>query len=500
LVLIIGALLWPASAQAHPLGNFTVNRYSRLELGPAQVTLTYIVDMAEIPTFQTRPQLDLDGNGAISPTEEAQYLGEQVTAWQRNLILTVQDRSLTWRPVAQTLAFAEGQGGLPTMRLSARFAAALPAAGQAPWPGWYQDNNFAGRLGWQEVVVQAQSGVTLLESTVPSQDISQELRRYPQDLLQSPLSVQQASFRFAPDLALGTSAGATDPLVTLAPPASAEPSPDPFAALITLPLSGPWALLLALVAAFGWGAAHALTPGHGKTIVAAYLVGSRGTVRHAILLGLTTTLTHTTGVFLLGLFTLFAAQFILPEQLYPWLGVISGVLVVGIGLALIRNRLANWSQPNHSHDHDHHHHHSHDHSHDHHHHHHHDHGHHHHLAGDTPLTWRSLVALGISGGIIPCPSALVVMLSAIALQRIGLGLILIVAFSLGLAAVLTGIGILWVQAGRWLEQLAQRGHFLQHLLGRARWLPLLPLASALLIILIGGGITLKALLQTGLLN
>jgi ABC-type nickel/cobalt efflux system permease component RcnA len=275
---------------------------------------------------------------------------------------------------------------------------------------------------------------------------------------------------------------------------------DGFTQLITMPHLTLPSILLALALAFAWGAAHALTPGHGKTIVAADLVGSRGTVRHAVFLGLTTTLTHTAGVFGLGFLTLFASRYILPEQLYPWLGVASGGLVVAIGLSLFRGRLKGLWGGGHHHDHEHHHH---DHDHDHGHHHHHGDGHtHNHLppgADNQPITWRGLLALGVSGGLIPCPSALVVMLSAIALQRIGFGMVLIVTFSLGLAGVLTAIGVLWVQAGSWLERFSQRVPLLERLPGRGRWLQLLPAASALFITLIGLGITQQALSQTGLL-
>lgn len=248
-------------------------------------------------------------------------------------------------------------------------------------------------------------------------------------------------------------------------------------------------LLLALLTAFGWGAMHALTPGHGKTIVAAYLVGSRGTTRHALFLGLTTTITHTAGVFVLGLLTLFASQSILPEQLYPWLGVISGVLVVAIGLSLFSGRLRTLTRPDvHSHNHDHNHDHAHTHNHDH----THDHGHSYvpPVADDSPVTWRSLLALGVSGGLLPCPSALVVMLSAIALQRIGFGLLLIVVFSLGLASVLTAIGVLFVHAGRLFERIPMGGRLIQAL----------PVASALFITIVGVGITLRTIVQTGTLR
>ncbi|NER84998.1 MAG: high frequency lysogenization protein HflD, partial [Leptolyngbya sp. SIO1D8] len=194
--------------------------------------------------------------------------------------------------------------------------------------------------------------------------------------------------------------------------------------------------------AFALGAAHALSPGHGKTLVSAYLIGTRGTPQQALLLGATTTITHTLGVFALGLVALFAAQYILPEQLYPILSVFSGLTICIVGLRLLYNRLRSPDQLLHSHPHPHHHSHEHP-SHeghgDHHHSHEHpSHGDHVHGVTDLP----ALITLGISSGLVPCPSALVLLLSAIALHQIPYGLVLVGSFSLGLAAILTLLGLI----------------------------------------------------------
>ena len=235
-----------------------------------------------------------------------------------------------------------------------------------------------------------------------------------------------------------------------------------------------WGMMLAgLAVAFALGAVHAMSPGHGKTIVAAYLVGSRGTARHAIFLGGMVTFTHTISVFLLGLGTLFLSRYILPEKIVPVLGVISGVSIVWIGAILLYKRIQAARHVAH-----HHHHHDHDHAHDHGHHSHghdHDHGHQHgtlvhdhgdgHVHSHAPageISMSSLIALGASGGLVPCPSALVLLLSAIALGRIGLGLGLLVAFSLGLAGVLMAIGVIVLYAKQLLpdsEQTSQHASF-----------------------------------------
>jgi nickel/cobalt transporter (NicO) family protein len=277
------------------------------------------------------------------------------------------------------------------------------------------------------------------------------------------------------------------------------PTNQTYAAAPGLPDFAQGGLWIAIAGALVWGAMHSLTPGHGKTMVGAYLVGTRATPRHAIFLALTTTITHTIGVFALGLVTLFAAQYILPEQIYPWLSLISGLMVVAIGLNLFRQRVrrqrdrSKISHSHSSHVHEHqkvhdHHHHDPAHHHDHHHydHHHHDHHAHSHIPEtDGSITWRSLLALGISGGLVPCPAALVLLLSSIALGNVALGLLMVFTFSLGLAGVLTGLGLSLVYAK----------HLFQKLPTPSRSMRLLSALSALGITLIGCGISAKAFMQ-----
>ena len=219
----------------------------------------------------------------------------------------------------------------------------------------------------------------------------------------------------------------------------------------------PWMIAMAIGIAFALGAAHALTPGHGKTIVAAYLVGSRGTLKHAAFLGGMVTLTHTITVFLLGLATLFLFQYVVPQKVTQVLGAISGLSIVAIGGWMLYKRVRGAGHTHshdhdrdHGHDHDHSHGHDHAHVHDHPHDHTHSHAHSHGPGGHTHMpdevSWSGLAALGASGGLVPCESALVLLLTAIALRRVGLGLVLLVSFSLGLALVLMGIGVLVIYA------------------------------------------------------
>lgn len=301
-----------------------------------------------------------------------------------------------------------------------------------------------------------------------------------------------------------------------------DPQPPPeeedlLTSLIETPEATPGFVFISMLIAGVFGAMHALSPGHGKTVVAAYLIGTRSTAKHAVFLGFIVTLTHTIGVFLLGVATFFASRYILPEQLYPWLSAASGSIVFIIGTVMFVMRMRSVFSRAHRdrthgapqvHDADHHH--VDDHHHDdlpdgHHHHHHqhpdgghhaahawdahhdHKHGHSHMPPGmdGSPVTWKSLLALGVSGGILPCPSALVLLLAAISLHRVGLGLVLILAFSAGLAVVLTCIGLLFVKARRLLEKLP---------LG-SPLMTLLPIATALVIMVLGVGIMVKALPQ-----
>jgi ABC-type nickel/cobalt efflux system permease component RcnA len=234
--------------------------------------------------------------------------------------------------------------------------------------------------------------------------------------------------------------------------------------------------IVAIAVAFVWGAVHALSPGHGKTLVGAYLVGTRANAKHALFLGLTTTITHTIGVFALGLTVLLASRYFLPTAFLPWLSLISGLMVVALGLNLLRNRLSlKKKKAFHTHDHSHH---SHKHSH---------HTHDHFLPGTdgNPVTWGSLLTLGIAGGLVPCPAALVLLLSTIALDRIGFGLLLVSVFSLGLAGTLTALGLLLVNTKSFFERLPLR----------IKTTKILSVVSALIVLLVGLGLTYQAVLQ-----
>jgi ABC-type nickel/cobalt efflux system permease component RcnA len=260
---------------------------------------------------------------------------------------------------------------------------------------------------------------------------------------------------------------------------------DPFTALVTAADLNIGVVLVALAAAAALGGIHAASPGHGKTVMAAYIVGTRGGFLHAIVLGLSVTVSHTAGVLALGVITLLASNLILPEQLYPWLTLIAAVIILSVGARLLFNAVRELSgrQP-HPHPH------SHSHEHD-------DHDHDHSHAHSTSLTWKNLFVLGLAGGIVPSASALVVLLSALALGRLGFGLLLILAFGFGMAVVLTTTGVLLVYASRFMARIFpdQAQSPLQRTFSR-----LVPVASAGLMVLIGVIATLQALGQFGLFS
>ena len=418
-------LAWTTAASAHPLGNFTINRFSRIEVAGHRIYVVYVVDLAEIPTFQA---------GHIDARVYARRIA-------RAAHLSVDGRAEGLVVAGTALAHPMGAGGLHTTRLEVLLRGPLLADASVVD---YRDTNYADRIGWKEVVVGANA-----------RSASDELRVYPKDLLDSPLDITSLRATLAPTsdappvLSRGSSLRAPDRVAD-----------SGFAKLIGRDHLGFWVVLASLAAALFWGAAHALSPGHGKSIVTAYLVGQRGTPWHAALLGLIVTATHTVGVFTLGLVTLALSQFVVPDHLYPWLNLASGLLVVSIGVSVLAAR---WRHARaHSHGHEHH------------------HDHHDHEEGPS---FRSLFAVGVSGGLLPCPSALVVLLAAISLHRVAFGLLLIVAFSLGLALSITGVGLVAVAAKRAFARARFDGAVLRAL----------PSLSAAVILLAGVLMTVHAL-------
>jgi nickel/cobalt transporter (NicO) family protein len=467
LIAAVALLALAAPAGAHPLGNFSVNHLTVVRASSDRVDVRYVLDQAEIPTFRERG------------LPAARVLERKRAEVARGVTLTVGGRpvALTLRPGGR-ISFPRGAGGLHTTRVEVLLGARVAPRGAIV----VRDATFAGRVGWRAVLAEPGRG-TAVRSDVTSADPTRRLRVYPTALLASPANRTVAHLRVRPGNGTVTAPRGDGGAGTTTTDRGAG---DRFGSVFERAAAGQGVLALLLLAAFGWGAVHALSPGHGKAMVAAYLVGARGTARHAVALGLTVTVTHTIGVFALGAVALALSAYVLPEDLYPWLNLISGLLVLGVGASVVRARVrrARTAGHDHAHRHDHHHEHGDGHAHG-----HHEHGHghghgqgHHHDHGD--LRPRALLAMGASAGLIPCPSALVVLLGAVAQHQIGLGMVLIVAFSAGLAATLTGLGLLVVAAGRVSTRLSGARA------GRA--LAVLPALSAIAIVAVGLALTAQA--------
>jgi nickel/cobalt exporter len=436
------------SASAHPLGNFTVNRYSGIDVSPGAVEILYVVDMAEIPTYQEMPNIDTNGDGVANDAERqawANRIGPQLLA---RVSLVVDGARVALHVVSAAMTFRPGQAGLPILRLEAEFAGSLPErSGSAD----YRDLNYPGRIGWKEITVRSGAGVAIAASSVPSESVSRALLAYPVDMLSSPLEVTTAEFSFHP----GSSTEGGDARVNGATVAGAPvASGGSFARLIRWRLS-PLVFGLSLFLALGFGAVHALGPGHGKTITAAYLVGAGAGRAQAIAIGAAVSLMHTTSVLALGLVFLVLARSFPPERIYPWLEVVTGLMALVLGGYLIRARwrarrlgLDPWHAHSHGFEHS-------DHQHP-------------HVRRIGP---RNLGALAVAGGILPSPTAFVVLLGAVRAHRIAYGLGLITAFSIGLAAALVVVGLFAIRA---------RSAVSHRLTGR--WASLIPIGSAVVIL------------------
>jgi len=446
-LILLCILAFAAAISAHPLGNFSVNHYSRIDIEKNQIRLRCVADFAEIPTFQESQQIDTDKNNQLSDEELKAYLEKLTPQYAANLKLLVDSQPLEIQTEAKNISLKVGSGNLPTLRIEWDFKAEISSnAKDEIHRLQFENMNQKGRVGWNEIVVGRAAGINVFDSSAFGSALTDELKTYPEDMLSAPLAEREAELSF-------TTASIPDNAKTLQTREGKPTAPvqkDSLAELISDREITPTVVLFGLLIAFGLGSMHAMSPGHGKTVVGAYLVGSKGTVKHAAFLGLTVTITHTLGVFAIGLITLFASQYILPERLLPYLSFASGLLILLMGLFLFKERLFSalgYKTKNHdqsiNHDHleleENNFVHTHDgvtHSH----------------LPPKSVTWKSLLALGISGGLLPCPSALVLMLSAISANQISYGLLLTLAFSFGLAATLMCFGLAFLYVGKLLER------------------------------------------------
>jgi nickel/cobalt exporter len=415
--MVIAVMMIGAPAQAHPLGNFTINTYDGLRMEPDTLQVDHVVDMAEIPTFQYRSEIDTDHNGTISPGEAFAYGAATCRSVARALSAQVDNRPLSLASQQSAVSFPAGAGGLPTMRVTCSISAPLTDGRHSIT---FSDRTFADHIGWHEITAIGDR-TTLAGSTVPTASVSARLTRYPQDLLRSPLDVRNASLSVSPG---GAAASSAEAIAGVPQTRGVDALTRAFTALVAAHRGSIPFAIVAFLIAIVLGALHALAPGHGKTVMAAYVVGRRGSFRQAAVIASTVTLTHTAGVVLIGL-TLTLSRALAPERLYPWLGLASGCLLIGIGATMVRARIKARSHLVHSHDHGH---------------------------DAAPIGKRGLLAIGFVGGLVPSPSALVVLLGAIALGRLWFGIVLIAAYGAGMGATLAGAGLLLVRARARLER------------------------------------------------
>ncbi|MFI1226495.1 MULTISPECIES: nickel/cobalt transporter [unclassified Streptomyces] len=532
----------PAAA-AHPLGNFSVNYHTGLVLRPDRIDARIVVDRAEISALQERPAVDSDHDGTVSDRESSDYAEKSCSGLSGQLRLSMGSTRAQWKQSSATLVYENGEAGLKTSRLTCRLS--TPADLSEPADIRATTDYDTTRIGWHEMTASGQK-VRLTQTDVPATSTTRELRQYPQDPLASPLDQRSAALRSEP----GQGTAAVPAVVADLPGADAISGvlakvTGVFDSLvgareITLPVG-----LLALFLALVLGASHAAMPGHGKTIMAAYLAGRRGTRRDALTVGATVTLTHTAGVLVLGL-ALPVSTHLAGETVLIWLGAASGLLVTGIGLWLLLGAVRGRPQHNHHHhgpSHSHHHGHGHGHGdvgHDHDHPHDHDHGpgrphrhgpvppvpvpdsasagelgatpgvatlappdHEHHPSamstapGKTRSTSRSgLIGMGIAGGLVPSPSALVVLLGAVALGRTAFGVLLVIGYGLGMAATLTLAGLLLVRLRERIES-HDRARTLRHNPLLRKLARTGPVVTSLLVVAVGLGLTLRAATGNG---
>ncbi|MFF3564175.1 sulfite exporter TauE/SafE family protein [Streptomyces sp. NPDC002574] len=515
------ALLPAGQAQAHPLGNFTVNRYDGLVVAPGALRVDHVEDLAEIPAAQAAPAVDRDGDGTLAKPELAAWARSRCGAAADGARAGAGGRSAPVRVDAASAAVRPGQAGLTTLRVECRLTAALPRAASLALT--YRPADIGTGPGWREITARGDR-MTLAAADVPAASVSRRLTAYPGDLLSSPANERSARLRVTPGgPALGDAADAS----TAAPgsgvlPRGADRWTQALTGLVSRHALTPGFAALALLTALALGAMHALAPGHGKTLMAAAAAaGGRRSRRDMFALGASVTVTHTLGVFGLGLLVTTGSA--AAPSVIAWLGIASGLLVAFAGAALLRRawRLRDRAH-GHSHDdgHDHEHGHAraprrHPHTptatgpspttavltaersapapHDHHHPHPHAHAHAH--AHEARPTLRGTILLGFAGGLVPSPSAVVVLVGAAALGQAWFGFLLVLAYGAGLAVTLTAAGFAVVRLGRLAGRASLRqGRSRGRALTAAR--RLVPLATASVVLALGCGLVLRGAAAT----
>ncbi|AQW49770.1 sulfite exporter TauE/SafE family protein [Streptomyces violaceusniger] len=496
------------SAEAHPLGNFTVNRYDGLVVTPGTLRVDHVEDLAEIPSAQAKPEIDRDGDDTLSGRELGAWAARRCASAAKRARLTVDGRQVPVRDGRARARQRPGQAGLPTLRVECGLTAALGHGERATVA--YRPQDIGTGPGWREVTAQGDR-MTLTDADVPKTSASHRLTRYPAGQLSSPPDQRSAALSVTaggPALAATAQSGRDDAIGSSVLPRGVDRWTQALTSMVARHDITLGFALTAFATAVLLGAMHALAPGHGKTMMAAAAAaGGRSALRDVLALGASVTVTHTLGVFALGL--LVTAGSAAAPSVISWLGIASGVLVAVAGAGLLRKALRRHRQAraqHHGHDHDHGHDHTHGHAHDHEHDHAHGHAHthtHDHGDGHTHThevrpTLRGTLLLGFAGGMVPSPSAVIVLVGAAALGQAWFGFVLVVAYGLGLALTLTLAGFAAVRLGvRATERLAARkasGGRIDRLLGAVRRAS--PVGTAAVVLALGCGLVLRGAATT----
>lgn len=434
------ALVPAGEATSHPLGNFTVNRYDGVVVSPGQLRVDHVEDLAEIPATQVMPRIERVGMRS--------WAEERCEDAARGSRLRVDGRAAELRVEGSRAVTRGGQAGLPTLRVECELGTPLPRATELT--ARFDAAAGPSGPGWREVTAQGDR-MTLRGSDVPEVSVSKRLSHYPERLLDSPPREDSATLRITPGGPALSEEKPEAPASVL--PRGADRWTQALTGLVarhdlTTGFAG-----LALAIALLLGALDAIAPGHGKTLMAATAAArGRASLRDVLPLAASVTVTHTLGVTALGL--LVAGGSAAAPSVIAWLGVVSGVLVLGAGALLVRRA---WWRRRHTH-------------------------HHHH----PPPSLRGALFLGFAGGLVPSPSAVVVLVGAAALGEAWFGLLLVLAYGVGLAVTLTAAGFLVVRVGslagrrvhgpRWLHRATHR---------------FLPLGSAFVVVALGCGLVFK---------
>lgn len=455
-----------AAVAAHPLPNMRFDRTVHVRVGPTGATVRYALEVNDWTMV-------FDSRGLISKEEVADLTGQlaygkKYAEKKAPLIADALKIELDGERLPVRPTKVEVVPERDHLRLQFQFRAAWPPGRPAvKRTVQFEDQNFEDRSGQITLTLdRSDDGIELLEVEEP-----EDLRgRSPLDY--KPGDEKRARRASAVFAAVGNEAPAgpqqaDSPLVVESHGQDRSLIEDVRDRGLTAVFDSGLGLGLMLLLAAAFGMGHAFTPGHGKTMVAAYLVGERGTVRHAVVLGMVATIAHTGSVIALAVVIYFAYGNQPPASAQGWLTLAGGLLIAGVGLWLFTQRVRGRADHVHLFS-DHHHHH--DHSHGHHHHHHHV-----PVEAKTGFGWARVVLLGLGGGIIPCWDAVLLFLVALSRGRVGVAIPLLVAFSLGLAAVLIGLGVGVVYANR-----AGGRRF-----GESRWFRFLPVVSAILLLVIG---------------